>query len=77
MLLFIFLIFLMIFIILCLFFWKKFQSLDKETRIVLDQYTGLIQKTILSILTIGVPSAQGEFVSIRNLLVTSVVIFVQ
>lgn len=54
MLLFIFLIFLMIFIILCLFFWKKFQSLDKETRIVLDQYTGLIQKTILSILTITV-----------------------
>lgn len=26
---------------------------------------------------VGVPSAQGEFVSIRNLLVTSVVIFVQ
>lgn len=54
MLLFIFLIFLTIFIILCLFFWKKFQSLDTDTRIVLDQYTGLIQKTILSILTITV-----------------------
>lgn len=58
---------------------KPNSKIEKGCTIQLDATVLDSNELLISyyILIPGVPSAQGEFVSIRNLLVTSVVIFVQ